>query len=523
MHSVQRVLVSVSDKSGIIDFARGLTELGIALLSTGGTYRCLQEAGITAQEVSEYTNFPEIMGGRVKTLHPKIHGGILARRHNDGAKTTGIDVGTMAEHNITGIDMVVVNLYPFATTIAKPDTTLAEAIENIDIGGPTMLRAAAKNYASVAVLTKPTDYAAVLDELQQHQGALCTATRFDLAAKAFQHTAGYDGAVANYLGSFVGDQQELPGRYLNLAFERTQVLRYGENPHQSAALYSTKPAAGIGAAKQLQGKALSYNNINDTESAWQCVCSFDKPACVIVKHANPCGVAVAKDLYQAYEHAYATDPTSAFGGILAFNCHLESGLLSLIAGRQYSEVIIAPSVDDDATSALKKHKNIRLLVLPLMPPQPYFEYRTIAGGLLAQEADTINLPADLAVVTQKQPNPAQQRDLLFAWQVAKFVKSNAMVLAADGHTIGIGAGQTSRVDSSRIAIWKAYEQGLKTQGAVLASDAFLPFRDGLDVAAETGIAALIQPGGSMRDNEVIAAANEAGIAMLFTRQRHFRH
>lgn len=523
MHLVQRVLISVSDKTGIIDFARSLTELGIAILSTGGTYRRLQEADIVAQEVSEYTDFPEIMAGRVKTLHPKIHGGILARRHNDGIKTTGIDAATMAKHNIAGIDMVVVNLYPFAATIAKPDVTLADAIENIDIGGPAMLRAAAKNHASVAVLTEPADYAAVLNELQQHQGSLCTATRFNLAAKAFQHTAGYDGAIANYLGSFTDDQQKLPGRYLNLSFERTQVLRYGENPHQSAALYGTKPAAGIGSAEQLQGKALSYNNINDTEAAWQCVCSFAEPACVIVKHANPCGVAIAKDLRQAYQHAYAADPVSAFGGILAFNRHLDADLLRLIAARQYSEVIIAPSVDDDALSALKKRKNIRLLVLPLAQSQPYFEYRTIAGGLLAQEADTAQLPTDLEVVTHKQPNAAQQQDLLFAWQVAKFVKSNAMVLAADGHTIGIGAGQTSRVDSSRLAIWKAQEQGLKTQGAVLASDAFLPFRDGLDVVAAMGIAALIQPGGSVRDGEVIEAANEAGIAMLFTRQRHFRH
>lgn len=520
---VQRALLSVSDKSGIVELASFLAEAGVEILSTGGTYRSLSEAGIAVTEVSQYTGFPEMMEGRLKTLHPKIHGGILGRR--SGGDSTQ-DTAAMTQAGIPGIDLVVVNLYPFRETIAKPDVNLAEAIENIDIGGPAMLRGAAKNHASVTVLTEPEDYQIVMAELADSDGSICAETRFRLAAKAFQQTAAYDGAIANYLGSLeTSGENAVFGRYLNLSFERTEHLRYGENPHQAAALYKSASNSGLQSARQLQGKGLSFNNINDAETAWQCVCSFSKPACVIVKHANPCGVAVQGNIEQAYEAAYAADPASAFGGIIAFNRTLDASLLAHIAKRQYMEVVIAPEVAGDTAAALAKRKNVRLLVADkVQPTASGLEYRTITGGLLAQQTNAKLLDDEnLQVVTKRAPTEAEMRDLLFAWTVAKFVKSNAMVLALGERILGIGAGQMSRVYSTRIAALKAQDEGLKTQGAALASDAFLPFRDGLDEAAKIGISALIQPGGSVRDKEVIEAADETDMTMLFTGIRHFRH
>jgi phosphoribosylaminoimidazolecarboxamide formyltransferase/IMP cyclohydrolase len=521
MNKVQRALLSVSDKSGVLELAQELNRLGVELLSTGGTAKLLAEAGLPVKEVSEHTGFPEMMDGRIKTLHPKIHGGLLGRR--------GTDEGIMAEHDISPIDLVVVNLYPFEATIAREDCTLAMAVENIDIGGPTMLRAAAKNHASVTVLIDPADYSRVIEQIEA-TGAVDEATRFDLAIKTFEHTAHYDGAIANYFGTLTeGEEKANFPRTFNSQFHKAQEMRYGENPHQKAAFYTEKlPETGtIGAAVQLQGKELSYNNIADTDAALECVKAFpESPACVIVKHANPCGVATADDLLTAYELAYQTDTTSAFGGIIAFNRELDAKTAQAIVDRQFVEVIIAPSISEDAKAVVATKKNVRLLCSGEFPEfqSEGLDYKRVTGGLLVQDRDTALVTADeLKVVTKKTPTDDQMHDLLFAWRVAKFVKSNAIVYVSKQQTVGIGAGQMSRVVSSRIAGIKANDAGLTVPGAVMASDAFFPFRDGLDAAAEAGISAVIQPGGSMRDDEVIAAADEHGIAMVFTGMRHFRH
>ena len=517
--AVQRALISVSDKTGVVDFARALQQRGIELLSTGGTYRALSEAGIPVREVSDYTGFPEMMDGRVKTLHPKIHGGILARRGQDDA--------VMASSDIQRIDLVVVNLYPFEQTVANPDCSLEDAIENIDIGGPTMVRAAAKNNAHVGIVTDPKDYAQVLAELDQHDGALSDTFRFDLAIRAFEHTAAYDSAIANYFGQRVGNGNDPFPRTLNLNFVKAQDMRYGENPHQRSAFYTERhpQEASIATASQLQGKALSYNNIADTDAALECVKQFAEPACVIVKHANPCGVAVADNILAAYDLAFHTDQESAFGGIIAFNRELDETTARAIVERQFVEVIIAPSATEKAVTTVAEKKNVRLLVCGEWDRNlPAFDYKRVNGGLLVQDRDLgMVSAADLKVVSKRQPGEREIRDLLFAWQVAKFVKSNAIVYARDGRTIGVGAGQMSRVNSARIAAIKAEHAGLEVSGAVMASDAFFPFRDGIDNAAKAGIRCVIQPGGSIRDEEVIAAADEADMAMVFTGMRHFRH
>jgi phosphoribosylaminoimidazolecarboxamide formyltransferase/IMP cyclohydrolase len=520
MNKIQRALLSVSDKTGVLELAQHLNRLGVELLSTGGTAKLLQEAGLPVKEVSEHTGFPEMMDGRIKTLHPKIHGGLLGRR--------GTDEAIMQQHDIAPIDLVVVNLYPFEATIARNDCTLPMAIENIDIGGPTMLRAAAKNHASVTVLIDPADYSTVVEQIESN-GGVDDATRFDLAVKTFEHTAHYDGAIANYLGKIEADTTtEFPRTY-NSQFNKAQDMRYGENPHQKAAFYTEKQAqsGSIGAATQLQGKELSYNNIADTDAALECVKAFpEAPACVIVKHANPCGVATAADLLTAYDLAYQTDPTSAFGGIIAFNRELDSKTAQAIIDRQFVEVIIAPSISEEAKAVVSQKANVRLLSCGELPETASagLDFKRVTGGLLVQDRDTALVTADeLKVVTKKVPTEDQMQDLLFAWRVAKFVKSNAIVYASKQQTVGIGAGQMSRVVSSRIAGMKAEDAGLTVPGAVMASDAFFPFRDGLDAAAEAGISAVIQPGGSMRDDEVIAAADEHGIAMVFTGMRHFRH
>ncbi|MGY2462144.1 bifunctional phosphoribosylaminoimidazolecarboxamide formyltransferase/IMP cyclohydrolase [Vreelandella sulfidaeris] len=518
---VRRALLSVSDKTGIVEFARGLTEHGVELLSTGGTFRLLQENAIAVKEVSEHTGFPEIMDGRVKTLHPKIHGGILARRGQDDA--------VMAENDITPIDMVVVNLYPFAATVAKPDCTLEEAIENIDIGGPTMVRACAKNHAYTTIVVNSSDYARVLGELAAQDGHVSRATRFDLAVKAFEHTAGYDGAIADYLGSKVNTADEAFPRTFNLQLDKKQDMRYGENPHQQAAFYVDPQAnePSVATAKMLQGKPLSYNNVADTDAAFECVKAFSETACVIVKHANPCGVAIGATALAAYDKAFATDPTSAFGGIIAFNTPLDAETAQAIIDRQFVEVIIAPGVSDEATAIVANKQNVRLLDVSAHWPgeqQPALDFKRVNGGLLVQERDDGMVTRDdLTVVSQRAPSEQELRDLAFAWRVAKFVKSNAIVYAKEGQTVGVGAGQMSRVYSAKIAGIKAADEGLSVPGSVMASDAFFPFRDGIDAAAAAGITAVIQPGGSMRDQEVIDAANEAGIAMVFTGMRHFRH
>ena len=523
--AIRRALLSVSDKAGVVDFARALNQLGVALLSTGGTYKLLKDNSIPVTEVSDYTGFPEMMDGRVKTLHPKVHGGILGRR--------GIDDAVMAKHQIEAIDMVVVNLYPFAATVAKPGCDLPTAIENIDIGGPTMVRAAAKNHNDVAIVVNSSDYQDVVAEMQAHQGTLGYTTRFNLAVKAYEHTAAYDGMIANYLGKLVGQQPADLGhadifpRSFNLHFTKAQEMRYGENPHQRAAFYveSGVTEASIATAKQLQGKELSFNNVADTDAALECVRCFDQPACVIVKHANPCGVAVASDILKAYELAYQTDSESAFGGIIAFNRELDGTTAKTIVDRQFVEVIIAPSATADAVQAIAAKPNVRLLVCgTLSAPQAAWDYKRVTGGLLVQDRDLGSVTAaDLKIVSKRKPTASEIHDLLFAWRVAKFVKSNAIVYAKDRRTIGVGAGQMSRVNSARIAAIKAEHAGLEIKGAVMASDAFFPFRDGIDNAAKVGIRCVIQPGGSMRDNEVIAAADEHDMAMAFTGMRHFRH
>ena len=518
---VRRALISVSDKTGIVDFAHCLSQHGVELLSTGGTFRLLQENGIDVTEVSEHTGFPEIMDGRVKTLHPKIHGGILGRRGQDDA--------VMAEQDIAPIDMVVVNLYPFAQTVAKPDCSLEDAIENIDIGGPTMVRACAKNHAHTTIVVDAADYSRVMEELASRNGAISDATRFDLAVKAFEHTAAYDAAIANYLGGKVADCNESFPRTYNTQFIKQQTMRYGENPHQQAAFYVEADAreASVSTARQLQGKALSFNNVADTDAAFECVKGFTDTACVIVKHANPCGVATAVTPLEAYDKAFATDPTSAFGGIIAFNRPLDAITARAIIDRQFVEVIIAPGVEPAALAIVAEKPNVRLLDVGDNWPgerEHSHDFKRVTGGLLVQDRDLGMVGKDeLSVVTERVPSEQEMRDLAFAWKVAKYVKSNAIVYAKDGQTIGVGAGQMSRVYSARIAGIKAADEGLSVPGSVMASDAFFPFRDGLDAAAAAGITAVIQPGGSMRDQEVIDAANEAGIAMVFTGMRHFKH
>ncbi len=519
MNKIERALLSVSDKSGIVEFARALTEQGVELLSTGGTAKLLAQNGLKVIEVSDYTGFPEMMDGRVKTLHPKIHGGILGRR--------GTDDAVMAQYGIGGIDLIVVNLYPFEQTVAKPDCSLEDAIENIDIGGPTMLRAAAKNHKDVTVVVDAADYATVLEEMKANDGATRHATRFSLAIKVYEHTARYDGAIANYFGRLVDGEKTAFPRTVNLQFVKAQEMRYGENPHQQAAFYvEHRPEAGnLASARQLQGKELSYNNIGDTDAALECVKQFaEAPACVIVKHANPCGVAYGSNLLEAYDRAHQTDPESAFGGIIAFNGELDAATAKAIVERQFVEVIIAPTVSAAAIEVVAAKKNVRLLECGQWPeqPAPRLDYKKVTGGLLVQDADLV-LANELKVVSKRQPTPKEMEDLLFAWRIAKFVKSNAIVYARDKMSIGVGAGQMSRVNSARIAGIKAAHAGLEVKGSVMASDAFFPFRDGIDSAAAAGIAAVIQPGGSMRDEEVIAAADEHGMAMVFTGMRHFRH
>ncbi|WP_075183588.1 bifunctional phosphoribosylaminoimidazolecarboxamide formyltransferase/IMP cyclohydrolase [Pantoea sp. 1.19] len=523
---VRRALLSVSDKAGILEFAQALAARGVELLSTGGTARLLAEAGLSVTEVSDYTGFPEMMDGRVKTLHPKVHGGILGRRGQDDA--------IMAQHEIAPIDMVVVNLYPFAQTVAREGCSREDAVENIDIGGPTMVRSAAKNHKDVAIVVKSSDYDAIVAELDANGNALTLATRFDLAIKAFEHTAAYDSMIANYFGSQVpayhGDRHAPAGRFprtLNLNFIKKQDMRYGENSHQAAAFYIEEhlTEASVATAQQLQGKALSYNNIADTDAALECVKAFREPACVIVKHANPCGVAVGDNILTAYERAYKTDPTSAFGGIIAFNRELDEATAQAIISRQFVEVIIAPAATEAALKVTAAKQNVRVLICGEWQQRvPGLDVKRVNGGLLVQDRDLGMVEAgQLRVVTERQPTEQELRDALFCWKVAKFVKSNAIVYAKDNMTVGIGAGQMSRVYSAKIAGIKAADEGLDVAGCAMASDAFFPFRDGIDAAAQVGITCVIQPGGSIRDDEVIAAANEHGIAMIFTDMRHFRH
>ena len=509
---VKRALISVSDKSGVVELGRALAARGIELLSTGGTYAALLGADIPVSEVAMHTGFPEMMDGRVKTLHPKIHGGILGRRD--------LDAEVMNEHDIAPIDLVVVNLYPFAATIAREDCTLELAIENIDIGGPAMVRSAAKNHQDVLVVVNPDDYAEVINNLDS---GLDLSLRRRFAVNAFRHTAQYDATVSSYLGA-----DDLFPESISLTFNKAEELRYGENPHQQAAFYRETmgpPSGNIASYKQWQGKALSYNNIADTDAALECVKVFEQPACVIVKHANPCGVGIAETIDQAYDKAFATDPTSAFGGIIAFNRQLDAQTLTAILDRQFVEVVIAPRIDQDCVAVAQAKKNVRLLSCgDFDSTSRGLEYKRVGGGVLLQSADEICLDESaLAVVSKTQPTQAQMQDLLFAWKVAWFVKSNAIVYAKDRQTIGVGAGQMSRVVSAKIAALKAQDEGLDVIGSVMASDAFFPFRDGIDAAASVGISAIIQPGGSVRDEEVIAAADEHGISMVFTGIRHFRH
>ena len=515
MQRVRRALVSVSDKAGVVEFARGLAACGFSILSTGGTAALLAREGIAVTEVSAYTGFPEMLDGRVKTLHPRIHAGLLARR--DDAKHQA----ALANAGIEPIELLVVNLYPFQATVAREDCTLEEAVENIDIGGPAMLRAAAKNYPGVIVLVDPADYTKILEQLKK--GSVSEATRFELARKVFAHTAAYDGAVANYLSSLSDKKRREYPDVLTLQFTRLQDLRYGENPHQSAAFYrDERPVpGGLASYRQLQGKELSYNNIADADAAWECVKRFTEPACVIVKHANPCGAAIADSIAAAYDKAFKTDPTSAFGGILAFNRAVDAATAAAFA-KQFAEVVIAPRFEQDAIAQLAKKDNLRLIEVPLAHDAQKHDYKRVGGGLLVQSSD-VSKDGNLKVVTKKRPSEAQLADLRFAWTVAQFVKSNAIVFCRDGMTLGIGAGQMSRVDSSRIARLKAESAGMKLENCVAASDAFFPFRDGVEVLLDAGATAIIQPGGSVRDAEVIAAADQRGAAMVFTGVRHFRH
>ena len=530
MHRVKQALISVSDKEGVVALATQLRELGVALLSTGGTAKLLQQAGIAVTEVSDYTGFPEMLDGRVKTLHPKVHGGLLARRDLPE------HMQALERHGIGTIDLLVVNLYPFQQTVARPGCTLEEAIENIDIGGPAMLRAAAKNHHGVAVIVDPQDYSRVLADIRG-QGGVGDALRFELARKVYAHTAQYDGAIANYLGGVQPDGAHDPyPQTLSMQFERVQTMRYGENPHQAAAFYrEAQPAAGaLSHYRQLQGKELSYNNIADADAAWECVKTLAAPACVIVKHANPCGVAVGAHALQAYEKAFKTDPTSAFGGIIAFNCPLDGAAAQAVA-KQFVEVLIATDFTPEALEVFKAKANVRLMKIALPTSsssgatpwdlgQNAVDIKRVGSGLLMQTADNHALQmSDLKVVTKKQPTPQQLQDLLFAWKVAKYVKSNAIVFCKDGMTLGVGAGQMSRLDSARIASIKAQHASLSLKDTAVASDAFFPFRDGLDVVVDAGASCVIQPGGSMRDPEVIAAADERGVVMVFSGVRHFRH
>ena len=520
MAAIKQALISVSDKTGLAELARGLSDFGVKILSTGGTAALLRDAGVAVTEVAEYTGFPEMLDGRVKTLHPQLHAGILARRD------VAAHMDAMTAGGLPTIDLVVVNLYPFARTVARPECTLEDAIENIDIGGPAMVRSAAKNYRHVCVVTDPADYGPLLKEMGATGGAVGAETRFRLMQKAFSHTAAYDGAISNHLTALdaQGARAPFPGR-LNLQFDLVQTLRYGENPHQDAAFYrDLVPAPGsLAGYVQLQGKELSYNNIGDADAAWECAKTFDGPACVIVKHANPCGVATDANITAAYRKAFATDPTSAFGGIIAVNRELDAAAADAIA-QQFVEVIIAPGVSPQAAKALAQKGNVRVLAVSAAAGANAIDVKRVGGGLLVQSPDTANVdPAQLRCVTRKQPTDGQRNDLVFAWRVAKFVKSNAIVFCGNGQTLGVGAGQMSRVDSARIASIKAANAGLSLAGSVVASDAFFPFRDGVDVVARAGASAIIQPGGSLRDEEVIAAADEHGIAMLFTGFRHFRH
>lgn len=530
---IRRALISVSDKTGIVEFAQALTERGVDILSTGGTARLLAEKNIPVTEVSDYTGFPEMMDGRVKTLHPKVHGGVLGRR--------GQDDGIMEQHGINPIDIVVVNLYPFAETVAKEGCTLADAVENIDIGGPTMVRSAAKNHKDVTIVVNAHDYDRVIAEMDANEKSLTQATRFDLAIAAFEHTASYDGMIANYFGTMVSsygaslldeegkkaDEESKFPRTFNQQFEKKQDMRYGENSHQAAAFYveANPEEASVSTARQIQGKALSYNNIADTDAALECVKEFDEPACVIVKHANPCGVALGKDALEAYNRAYQTDPTSAFGGIIAFNRELDAATATAITERQFVEVIIAPSVSAEAIEIIATKKNLRLLECGEWSTKTTeFDIKRVNGGLLVQDRDQGMVSEDeLKFVSKRQPTAEELKDALFCWKVAKYVKSNAIVYSKGDMTIGVGAGQMSRVYSAKIAGIKAADEGLVVEGCAMASDAFFPFRDGIDAAAEAGIKCVIQPGGSMRDDEVIAAADEHGMAMIFTGMRHFRH
>ncbi|PMH46223.1 bifunctional phosphoribosylaminoimidazolecarboxamide formyltransferase/IMP cyclohydrolase [Vibrio sp. 10N.286.49.B3] len=524
---VRRALISVSDKTGIVEFAQALTNRGVDILSTGGTARLLAEKGISVTEVSDYTGFPEMMDGRVKTLHPKVHGGVLGRR--------GQDDDVMEKHGINPIDMVVVNLYPFAATVANEGCTLADAVENIDIGGPTMVRSAAKNHKDVTIVVNAHDYDRVIAEMDANEKSLTLETRFDLAIAAFEHTAAYDGMIANYFGTMVpsygenkeGDEESKFPRTFNQQFEKKQDMRYGENSHQAAAFYveANPEEASVSTARQIQGKALSYNNIADTDAALECVKEFDQPACVIVKHANPCGVALGEDILEAYDRAFKTDPTSAFGGIIAFNRELDAATATAITERQFVEVIIAPSVSAQAVEIVAAKKNLRLLECGEWTTKTTgFDVKRVNGGLLVQDRDQGMVSEDeLKVVSKRQPTAEELKDALFCWKVAKYVKSNAIVYSKGDMTIGVGAGQMSRVYSAKIAGIKAADEGLVVEGCAMASDAFFPFRDGIDAAAEAGIKCVIQPGGSMRDDEVIAAADEHGMAMIFTGMRHFNH
>ncbi|MCC4237273.1 bifunctional phosphoribosylaminoimidazolecarboxamide formyltransferase/IMP cyclohydrolase [Vibrio anguillarum] len=530
---IHRALISVSDKTGIVEFAQALAKRGVDILSTGGTARLLADQGIAVTEVSDYTGFPEMMDGRVKTLHPKVHGGVLGRR--------GQDDDIMQQHGIKPIDMVVVNLYPFAETVAKAGCTLADAVENIDIGGPTMVRSAAKNHKDVTIVVNAYDYDRVIAEMDANDNSLTLETRFDLAIAAFEHTAAYDGMIANYFGTMVpsygaslldeegkkADEESKFPRTFNQQFLKKQDMRYGENSHQAAAFYveANPEEASVSTARQLQGKALSYNNIADTDAALECVKEFSEPACVIVKHANPCGVALGSDILQAYNRAYQTDPTSAFGGIIAFNRELDAQTAAAIVERQFVEVIIAPTVSAEAIEVVAAKKNVRLLECGEWSAKTTgFDVKRVNGGLLVQDRDQgmVSLD-DLKIVTKRQPSEEEIKDALFCWKVAKYVKSNAIVYSKGDMTVGVGAGQMSRVYSAKIAGIKAADEGLQVEGCVMASDAFFPFRDGIDAAAQAGIKCVIQPGGSMRDDEVIAAADEHGMAMIFTGMRHFRH